>query len=76
MKSTSKVYLSRILDSVNSVFGAAAILTSPVKMELLEPVGACDGSICQSCKKKNVSDQTLSLSDAASTPDFAPVLEK
>lgn len=54
LKSTSQVYLSRILVSAHSVFRALAILTSPVEMELLEPVGARDGSICQSCKNTSL----------------------
>lgn len=74
MKSTSKVYLSCIVDSAHSVFRAPFIILSPVEMELLEPVGARDGSICQSWKNKHVSDQTLNVTDAASTPDFAPTL--
>lgn len=49
---TSNVYLSRKLGSVHSVLRAPVIVSSPVEMELLEPVGARDGSICQSCKNK------------------------
>lgn len=54
LKYTSNVYLSRILDSAHSVFRAPVIRSSPVEMELLEPVCARDGSICQSCKSKNL----------------------
>lgn len=65
---TSKFYLSRKLASVHSVLGALAIIRSPMEMELFEPVGACDGSIGQSCKKPKIKHLYLNieLHDAAS----------
>lgn len=47
---TLKVYLSRIHGPSHCVFRALVIRSSPMEMKLFEPVGACDGSICQSCR--------------------------
>lgn len=51
--SATQVYLSRIISPAHGVFGALVIRSSPVEMELLEPVCARDWSIGQSCKKKH-----------------------